>query len=122
MPARQRLKAGQPRRVDIDDRLEVERQFVVEIDLPQRLLDDAEPADLDFVHLREDHRLAAQVRLGVIERVVGAFVQQIRRGPGIGGDGKSDRAADLGDDPANRERRVEHRADPGADREHLLGR
>ncbi len=63
---------------DIDDRLIVQRQFGVEIDPPQGVFNGAELADFDFVLPREDHRLAAVSRLGVVERIVGALVEQFR--------------------------------------------
>ena len=121
MPSRECFEADQPRRLDIDDRLKVQRQFCVEIDPPQRVLDGAELADFDFVLPGEDHRLAAVSRLGVVERIVGALVEQFGRRAGIRRQCKSDRAADLGDDPGDGKRRVENGADFCADRKNGLG-
>ena len=69
----------------------------------------------------EDHRLATVSRLGVVERVVGALVEQFRRRAGIRRQCKPDRAADLGDDPGDGKRRVENGADFCADRKNGLG-
>ena len=69
----------------------------------------------------EDHRLATVSRLGVVKRVVGALVEQFGGRAGIRRQRKSDRAADLGDDPGDGKRRVENGADFCADRENGLG-
>ena len=48
--------------------------------------------------------------LDVIERIVGAFEQQLRRRPGLGISGKADRAGDLRGDVREQERRPKGRA------------
>src|SRR4030095_1878339 len=87
----------------------------------QGVFDGAELADFDFMLPGEDHRLATVYCLGVVARVVGALVEAIRRGAGIGCQCKSHRAADLGQNPGDGERRIEDGADPSADRKNTLG-
>ena len=47
--------------------------------LLEQVLDDAAAADLGLELAREDHGAAAQMALGVIERIIRAFIERLRR-------------------------------------------
>ncbi len=78
MPADQRLAAGDPPALQVDDRLVVEREFVVDDRLAEVEFDCA--AGLHArVHLDLEEAIeAAAVRLGPVEREVGVLHQGIR--------------------------------------------
>ncbi len=74
VPAREDLEPGGVLAHGVDDRLEHQIHLGAEIGRAQQVLDDSATADLGLELAREDHGAAAQIALGVIERVVAALV------------------------------------------------
>ena len=95
VPARERFEGDGLAARDVENRLEGEGELSFQIRVAQASLDRCELPDLDFVFPREDDGAPANMLLGVIERIVGAFEQRLRRRPGLGKGGEADRAGDL---------------------------
>ncbi len=95
VPAGQRLETQRRHRLRVEDRLENERQFIVEHGHLQSLFDNMVVANLRFVFRAEQHGFTAQNTLGEVERIVGAFEQEVRRRRIVGIDGQAHRTADM---------------------------
>ena len=79
IPAQQRLAGRDPSRLEIDERLVEQLEFLVRQRLAQVELEDAARLD-DLRHLvAEEAEGAAAVRLGAIQRHVGVLQQAYRR-------------------------------------------
>jgi hypothetical protein len=92
VPACQNLEARSVLAHGVHDRLEHQSHLGAELGGAQEVLDDAAAADLGLKLAREDHGAAAQLALGVIERIIGAFIERFRRRRGVRKQRKADRA------------------------------
>ncbi|MET4174052.1 hypothetical protein ABIB99_005156 [Bradyrhizobium sp. LA6.1] len=93
---RQDFEAGGVLAHRVHDRLEHQVHLGAEIGGAEQVLDDAAAADLGLELAREDHGAAAQMALGVIERVVGAFIERFGAGRRAWEQREADRAGQPG--------------------------
>ena len=97
-PARQGLEGYGALGAGIDDGLEVDVQFRVQVGATQGLFYPTQFTDIGLVALVEHHGRTLQVLLGVIKGVVGAF-EQLLAGLAAGRErAEADGAGDLGGD------------------------